>query len=134
MTTIADVRDGLAEAINAGTGLRTMAYLSGSIPHPCGHVRLGAYDPRMVMGRAKAEYPFIVTVFVGVASDRSAQKRCDRLREPAGDESIVTAVETSANWSVDVDYASVTMVGEPSEVAVAEEILMTVEFEIEVVF
>ena len=133
MTTIAEVRDGIAEAITSQTGLRTMAYLGSSIPHPCAHVRVGAYDPRYVLGRAKAEYPVYVTVFVGPTAERSAQIRCDEIREPSGDKSIVAALETAPDY-VDIDYASVTLVGEPGEVAIAEEVLMTVEFEIEVVF
>lgn len=135
MTTIAEVRDGLAHAIST-TGLRTMAYMSSSIPHPCCHVRPDGYDPRMVLGRAKAEYTFTATVFVGPAAERSAQKRCDLIREAWGNESIVQAVEDATNWPSDVelDYAAVTFVGEPTEVVIAEEKLMIVEFDIEVVF
>lgn len=134
MTNIAEVRDGLAVAIRAGTGLRCFAYAGTTLPHPCGIVTPQGYDPRMVLGKSKATHEFSVTVFVGSAAERSAQQRCDRLREASGTESIVAAVEDSTNWPVTVDYASVTFVGPVSEEIVAEESLMTFEVDIEVVF
>lgn len=134
MTTLAEVRDGLAEAIQTGTGLRTMSYLGSSIPHPCCQIDSLGYDPRMVLGRAKASFEFVAVVYVGPVSERSSQQRCDRLREPQGDESIVTAVESLPTFVAGVDYGVVTRVGDAREVILAEETLLRVEFEIEVVF
>ena len=133
MTTLADVRSGIVEAVKAQTGLRMLAYPSSTVPHPCGIVTLAAYDPRLVLGRAKAEYPFRISVFLGPASERYVQIRSDGIREPSGDDSIVEALESITDY-VDVDYAQVTLVGEPTEVVVNEETLMLIEFEIEVVF
>lgn len=134
MTTIATARDSLSGAITDGAGLRAIPYLSSTIAHPCAHVRLGPYDPRMVLGKSKAEYTFSVTVFVGVAAERSAQIRCDTLREPSGTGSIVAAIENGALWDATVDYAQVILVGEPAEVVIAEETLMMFEVDVEVVF
>lgn len=155
--TIAEVRDDMASAIKTGTGLRTLPYLSSNIPHPCAFVRAGGYDPRMVLSKAKSEYRFIVTVFVGPTAETAAQKRCDRLREvtaaltdDAGvgltdDEeaallladqgySIVQAVEDDSLWTQAIDYAAVTFVGEIGEIVVAEETLLTFDVDVEVVF
>ena len=134
MTTIAEVRDSLAETITKGAGLRSYPYLTSSIQHPCCHVRLGEYDPRYVLGKSRAEYMFRVTVFVGPASERSAQIRCDRLREASGEGSLVAAIEDESLWVADVDYAAVVSVGEPDEVVVAEETLMMFDLSVEVVF
>ena len=134
MTTIAEARDSLAGAITTGAALRAIPYLSSTIAHPCAHVRLGAYDPRMVLGKSKAEYQFSVSVFVGVASERSAQVRCDALREPSGAGSLVAAIEDGTLWAATVDYAQVILVGEPTEVVIAEETLMMFEVDVEVVF
>ena len=134
MTTIAEARDSLAGAISQGTSLRALPYLASTIPHPCAFVRLGDYDPRMVLGKSKATFPFRVTVFLGPASERSVQQRCDVLREPSGTGSIVAAIEDGDLWEATVDYAAVTLVGEPGEVIVAEETLMLFEVSVEVVF
>lgn len=134
MTTIAEVRDGIAQAITEGTGLRTMSYVSSSVPHPCAYVRFGPYDPRLVLGRGTVEYQVFVTVFLGPVSERAVSLRADRIREMTGDESIVAALESTTLLPAGVHYATVTMVGAPEEAVVAEEALMTVEFEIEVVF
>lgn len=134
MTTIAQARTSLAGAISSGAGLRSIPYLSSSIAHPCAHINPGPYDPRMVLGKSKAQYEFTVTVFVGTASDRAAQKRCDALREPSGVGSLVAAIEDGDLWLVDVDYAQVTLVGEPTLAVIAEETLMMFEVNVEVVF
>lgn len=132
--TIADVRTSLAKAITIGTGLRSIPYLASTIAHPCAHINPSPYDPRMVLGKSKAQYDFVVTVFVGATSDRGAQVRCDELREPSGTGSLVAAIEDGDLWVADVDYAQVTMVGEPTQVVIAEETLMMFEVNVEVVF
>jgi hypothetical protein len=134
VTTIKEVLDGLAESIQHQAGLRTMPLLSSTIPHPCAMIASGPYDPRMVLGRTKAAYPFTVTVYVGPASERSAQEKCHRLREAFGAESVVSAVESLPDFVAGVDYGTVTEVGEITLTIVAEETLMTIKFEIEVVF
>lgn len=134
MPTIAQVRDGLADAITAGCGLRASGYMTDNVPHPVAHVFRGEMDPRMVMGKAKAAYPFIARVFVGRAAEVAAQKRLDELTEPTGAGSLVAAVEDGDNWSVDVDYAVVTSIGAVQNVLIADESVLFVDFEIEVCF
>lgn len=130
--TIAEIRDGMAEAILTGTNLRCHAYLSTTLSHPCAYIQPGSYDPRQVLGKSKVQYPFKVYVFVGSIAEASAQRRCDVLREPDGTGSIVAAIEDGTLWPVTVDYASVTLVSEVTESSLGEEILLTFELDVEV--
>ena len=134
-TTIAAVRDKMAEAITVGTGLRTQAYQLSSLPHPVAVISPLTYSPQYVLGKGKAEYPFRITVVVGPASEVHAQKRCDVLREPDGDGSIVAAIENSDLWgTTTVDYVSVTQVGEVGETVVADETLLAFEIDVTIVW
>lgn len=136
MTTIATVRDGIAKAITNGCGLRAVPYVSDNVAHPVAHVYRSEFDPRMVLGQAKAAYPFRVRVFVGRTAERAAQVRLDELCEVDGPTSLTAAVQDESNWPSGglVDYAVVTNIGEVQLVTVAEEVLMAVDFDIEVVF
>jgi hypothetical protein len=76
-----------------------------------------------------------VRVFVGRIAEKSAQKRLDELTEASGAGSLVVAVEDGDNWPSDlVDYASVSLIGEPQQVTVADEVFLAVDFDVEVVF
>ena len=132
MTTLAEARDGLAEAITAGTGLRMYAYQGDTVNAPCGFVRSDEFDPRMVLGRDKAAYPFTVTVYVARVAEVAGFKKLDELREPVG--GITSAVEDGDNWSVTVDYAQVVNIGTPTATAHADDVYLTCDFEIEVCF
>lgn len=133
MTTLAEARDGLARAINAGTGLRMYPYPTDTINAPCGFVRSDEFDPRMVLGRDKAAYPFTVIVYVGRVAEVAGQKKLDELREPVG--GITSAVEDETNWNVTVDYAQVVNVGAAGgDSTNADDVYLTCEFEIEVCF
>ena len=137
MTTIADVRDGMAQAITKGCGLRCLSYVADSIPAPCAVISRDEMDPRMVLGKASAAYMFNVRVFVGRVAEKAAQQKLDTLTEATGAGSLVAAVEDGANWptSVAVQYASVTRIGVvPQVVSVADETFLSVDFDIEVVF
>ena len=133
MTTLAEVRDGLAQAVQAGTGLRMYPYRLDKINAPCGFVVSGEYDPHMVFAADKAVHTFTVTVYVGRVAEVAGQKKLDELREPVG--GIADAAEDLDNWPVTVDYVRVITVGaNDGETRIADDVYLTCEFEIEVCF
>lgn len=134
MPTISEVRDSIASAITAGCGLRAVPLLTDSLNPPVAVVVASEYDPRLVLGKAKAEYPFTVRVYVNRPAERSAQLTLDGYREPSGTGSVVAAIEDLDNWTETVDYASVTRVGAPTEALIADDLVMAVDFDIEVVW
>lgn len=127
------VRVGLSRALTAGTGFRVSPYPSDSTPAPCGEIDSDEFDPRMVFGRAKTTYPFIVRFYVGRAAERASFKKLDQLRNPT--DGVMSAVENPDNWPDDlVDSAYVTLVGRPGEVTLAGEKYLVCDFNIEVIF
>lgn len=119
-TTIAQVRDELATILSTIQGLTGFAYLSDVLNDlPAAHVAMPAYDPRLVLGGSKQQYQFRIDIYAHRALELDAQKKLDALREPSGATSIVEAVQDSDNWSVDIDYAQVTSVGEIGSINVA---------------
>ena len=134
MTTIAQVRQGLADAITAGTGLRGEAIVHDSINAPCFEVVRKEMDPRMIFSGAKAQYQFTVRVFQGRTSVIAAQEAIDDLCEINGDGSLLQAVETSSNWDITIDYAEVTRIGETGGAERGGIEYLMVEFDVEVVW
>lgn len=128
-----DAREGLRQAITAGTGVRTIAYLSDNIPAPCAHVRRLEFDPRYVLGRASAEYEFSARVYVGRVHELASQKKLDELADPT--DGIPSAVEDGDNWpaGTPVQSAWVTLCGEINETTVGEESFLFADFDITVV-
>jgi hypothetical protein len=136
VTTIAEVRDGIASAITTGCDLRAVAYLSDNIPHPVAVVEPLPFDPRTILSESKSAHQFRVRVYVGRTAERSAQIKLDELREVTGATSLTAAVQDEDNWPTAgmVDYAMVTSIGGMQIATIADEQLMVVDFEIEVMF
>lgn len=112
MTTIADVRQGLADAV-AMTGLRCNPYLSDQINPPCAMIGRRSIDPRETFRSAVHTYPLFIRVFVARASERAGQITLDDYCATSGDSSLMAAVEDENNWDAGlVDYCVVTSIGE----------------------
>ena len=134
MPTVTQVRDDLADVITAGCGLRAAALIQDTMVAPIAIVSRRAFDPRLVFAQSKAAYLFTVTVYVDRTDERAAQRALDTLTEISGSGSIVAAIQNGALWSVSVDYAAVTQIGEVQAVAIAESNYLAVPIDVEVVF
>lgn len=138
MTAIADVRDGIARAIRTGTNLRAQAYLLDKIPAPCAQVMHGEYDPRLVFDDRKSEHHFTIRLYFPRIAEEANTKRLDKLREASGAGSIREAVSEETNWPAPlrdaVEAVSVTSIGEVSSLSVADEVFLSCDIELEVVF
>lgn len=135
MPTVTEVRNGLADAINTGMALRTSPLVLDSMVPPIAVVARAPFDPRYVFTQSKAAYPFYVRLYAGRADERSAQEKLDEWTDLTGDDSVIAAIQDSANWTaVDVDYAVVTNISEVQTAAIGESVYLTVELSVEVVF
>jgi len=134
VTTIAEVRDGLAVALGALDGWRASAYVGDQINPPCLKVARPAFDPRMVFGGSKAAHTFRVHAYASRGATEANEKILDALCEPSGYGSLLEAVQTGTNWPVTVDYAVVTNVGEVGLAEIAGVEYLTCPFDIEVVW
>lgn len=137
MTTYAEVRQGLADAVNAGTGLRAFAYgEADTINAPCAMVVAAETDPRLTFGDTNTHDFFKVQVFVRATSTRAAVESLDEFRTQ-GPRSMALAVADGDNWTDNlVHYAQVQLIGPVLEATPAggqERYLMT-EYDVEVVW
>jgi hypothetical protein len=90
----------------------------------------------MVFSGGKCEHTFKVTAYVTRDATVQSEKALDALAEPSGAGSLIAVVQTSSNWSVTIDYAAVTNVGEVVVVQFANDgaVYLACPFEIKVVW
>lgn len=120
MSTIAEVRASLAAACATVNGLRSSAYRLDAVAVPQAEVMEGAWDPRFVFAQGKATRDYIVTIYAGKVSERTAQALLDGYCEMTGSTSVIAAIQTATDLdggSV-ADYAVVKDVSEPRIVTV----------------
>lgn len=132
MTSIAEVRQSLADAITQGTGVVCFAYASDTVHTPGAMVLRKAMDPRMVFGGASNVYEFAVVAYAGRAEEVAAQTLIDEWCEPGS--GFKQAIEDGALWSATIDYAAVTQIGETQAVDIGGGSYLAVEFTVEVVW
>ena len=132
MTTIADVRTALAQAVSE-TGLRCFPYLEDQIPQPCAFVEVRRRDPRMVFSEASAVHNFTVRCYFQRSAARSGQIEMDQYREQSGATSIVAAVQNDTYWPDSlVQYVQVTEISDTFLTEHAGTEYLSMAFEIEV--
>ena len=134
MPTVAQVRDELADVITTGAGLRATPLVQDTLIAPIAVVSRRPFDPRMVLQQAKAAYQFTVTIYVDRTDERAAQRALDTYCELSGTGSVIAAIQTGSNWSVTVDYAQVTQIGDVVPVVAGESNYLIVQLDVEVVF
>ena len=134
MPTVTEVRDQLADIITDHAGLRAVPLVQETMIPPIAIVTRRAFDPRLVFTQSKAAYLFTVTIYVDRTVERSAQIKLDEYCELSGNDSVTAAIQNGANWTLAVDYAQVTQIGEVQAVAIAESNYLAVALDVEVVF
>lgn len=112
MTTIAQVRQNLSDIADLLAGWSGSAKVGDSVDAGTIKVFRPAFDPRVVFGGGKMMLTFQCAAYAKRIDSGSSEDSLDALAELSGAGSFIAAVQDSANWDVDVDYASVTQVGE----------------------
>lgn len=112
MTTIADVRQQIADIATTLDGWMGSAYVGDSVDAPMVKVSRPAFDPRLVFGGGKYRVTFRCTAYVKRIETDLNEALLDSLCELTGAGSFIAAVQDEGNWSITVDYATVTNVGE----------------------
>jgi len=97
--TMSEIREALADALTAVSGLRAFDLLPAQPPIPCVLIVPDSVDYDTSFGNVRrvaglTTYSFVLTVLVGAMSERAAQQRLDGYVSPSGDQSIKAAVET----------------------------------------
>lgn len=94
MTTMSDLRAGIATNLGTITGLRAYAYVPDDPRPPIAYVIPGGIDFDTAMGRGADTYQFTVKVIVGRWNERTAQTTLDNYCDPASTTSIKRAIES----------------------------------------
>jgi hypothetical protein len=113
MTTITELRDGLATNLRTITGLRVTAEVPDSPNPPQAVVQLRSVDYNGSFQRGMTTYNFIITVLVGRVAEREAQRRLDAYVSN-GASSVKLAVEndkTLNGKAFDVIVSEMTNIG-----------------------
>jgi hypothetical protein len=132
VTTPYQAAEGLAGAVS--NVVRCTPHRTSSVNPPCAMVVRKEFDPRLVMSDRKAVYQFDVVVFANASTDRPPHKKLEAFAAVEGNDSIRAAVEDDTNWSVDIDYAAVTLIGEVALITYANEEYWVLPISVEVCF
>ena len=112
MTTIAEVRQNLADIAGTIYGWVGSQYVGDSVDTRTIKVFRPEFDPRVVFGGGKMQLTFRCVAYAKRADSAASELALDALAELSGSDSFIVAVGDSSNWDVTVDYAQVTSVGE----------------------
>jgi len=136
VTTIADVRQNLSDIADTLDGWHGSKYVGDSFTKFVIKVFRPEFDPRVVFGAGKQQLTFRCVAYAPRIDAGSSEVSLDALAEMSGAGSFIVAVQSSANWSVTVDYAQVVNVGEVGVVAPGNDGVeyLICQFDVEVVF
>lgn len=138
MTTRKAIRDDLvdviAHAVVNSAAVRAIGFVPDAIPAPCATVTWREMDPRLVLSEAKSAYSLLVRLWVPRTSERAGQDWLDDACEVSGATSVIAAIQTGSNWTQTIDYAVVTLIGEVEERAKGDDVFLTVDLDVEIVW
>ena len=131
MASITDIRDGIAANLGAVPNLRVSAtYLDAPRP-PVAMVLPDGVDYDLNAARGADTFTFIVSLLVGRADDRAAQRNIDVFI--VGPDSVKAAIESDRTLGGAADTCRVTQMRNYGQVSVGDVVYLGVEFEVEVV-
>lgn len=108
------MRTGLATNLATITGLRTASEISDNSNPPIAIVNLRSIQYDGAFGKGLAVYNFVVTVIVGRAAERIAQRKLNDYCDNTGNQSVKTAIEkdkTLGGSAFDVRVVSLDNIG-----------------------
>jgi hypothetical protein len=130
MASIADIRDGIAENIATITGLRTTTTIPDNPQPPVAIIQPSSINYDRAFARGLDEYNFVVTVIVGRASERQAQRLLDLYCGGTGSSSVKTAIESNRTLSGLIQDLRVTTMRNYGTITLGEVIYLAVEFDL----
>lgn len=130
MASIADIRDGIAENISTITGLRTTTTIPDNPQPPVAIIQPSSINYDRAFARGLDEYNFVVTVIVGRASERQAQRLLDLYCGGTGSSSVKTAIESNRTLTGLIQDLRVTTMRNYGTITLGEVIYLAVEFDL----
>lgn len=131
MSSLADIRDGLADAMGTISGLRTSATVPDYPRPPIAIVMPDRIVYDLNANRGADTYFFTIMLLVGRADDRAAQNNLDGYIVGTG--SIKAAVESDRTLGGVANTCRVTEMGNYSSMSVGDTLYLAASFTVEVV-
>ncbi len=131
MSSIADLRDGIAERLETVPNLRVSATFLDAPRPPVAMVLPERVDYDLNANRGADTFFFLISLLVGRADDRAAQRNIDTYIVGAG--SVKAAIEADRTLGGVANTARVTEMRNYGQVSVGDVVYLGVEFEVEVV-
>jgi hypothetical protein len=132
VTSITDLRDGLAANLATIPGLRVGATIPDNPSPPIAVVQLSRVAYHQDFQRGMTEYNFAVQVIVGRVDERTAQRALDSYCSSTGDYSISLAVESDRKLSGKAFDTIVTEMTNYGAVVISDVTYLAAEFNVRV--
>lgn len=128
MTTLSEIREGIATNLATISGLRTSNYLPSVVNPPVAVVSPDGIEYHKSFANGFNTYNFTVTVIVGQADSRTAQSLIDTYCSPSGVSSIKSAIESNRTLSGKVYDLIVTDMRNYGSTTIGETTYLAAEF------
>lgn len=133
-TTIAGVRQAIADACSTIPGWRASPYIKDTVAPPEIQVVAGQVDYDLVMARGADIWNYTLMAYVQRDSERAGQIMLDELCAPSGAGSLKTVLEADVALAALVDYVRVRTASEVRSATVGAVTYLLVEFTVEVCY
>lgn len=129
---IGDIRDGIATNLATISGLRTSAELIDNPSPPVALVNLDSIEYDQAYQRGLNLLTFTVTLIVGRAAERTAQRKLDDYMQLTGSQSVKVAVESDRTLSGACQDLRVTTAGSVGSIQINDQTYLAAEFTVTV--
>jgi hypothetical protein len=130
MATISEIRDGIATNLTTITGLRTTETVPDNPQPPVAIIQPNAIEYDRAFQRGLDQYNFTVTVIVGRASERQAQRLLDLYCAGTGSSSVKTAIESNRTLSGVIQDLRVTAMRNYGTISLGDQTYLAAEFDL----
>ena len=129
---INDIRVGIANNLATITGLRTSPELIDNPSPPVALVALDSIEYDQAYQRGLTLLSFTITLIVGRAAERTAQRKLDAYMQLDGDQSVKVAVESDRTLSGACQDLRVTTAGSVGSIQINDQTYLAAEFTVTV--
>jgi hypothetical protein len=130
MAAIAEIRDGIAANLSTITGLRTTETVPDNPQPPVAIIQPSSIEFDLTFQRGLDQYNFVVTVIVGRASERQAQRLLDLYCAGTGTSSVKLAIESNRTLTGLIQDLRVVSMRNYGQISIAEQTYLAAEFDV----
>ncbi len=133
MTSLSDLRTGLANRLATISGLRSSAYIPDNPAPPVAVVMPNRITYDTAFGRGSDEYDFTIMLIVGRVADRASQTNLDAYCASSGSASVKAAIEGDRSLGGHALDCRVTQMTNQGSLAIGDITYHTAEFTVSVI-